>query len=145
MYYSSFICHCKRSMSSIVEILYIYLNVWKEIYLCLCLYSLVAKLCPTLFDLMDCSPPGSSVHGILQARTLEWAAVSRSRGSSQPRNQTRVSCIGKFYQWATREAHLCLYMYRIRYIHSYIYIPKYLIVVIFWWWDYDCLIFLLFF
>ena len=52
-------------------------------------------------DLMDCSPPGSSVHGILQLRILEWVAFSSSRGSSQPRDQTcEVSCIfcisGKF-------------------------------------------------
>ena len=45
----------------------------------------------TLCDPMDCSPPGSSVHGISQARTLEWVAVSFSRGSSQPRDDTRVS------------------------------------------------------
>ena len=42
----------------------------------------------TLCDLMDCSPPGSSVHGVLQARLLEWVAISFSRGSSQPRDQT---------------------------------------------------------
>ena len=41
---------------------------------------------PTLYDLMDCSPPGSSVHGISQARILEWVAISFSRGSSQPRS-----------------------------------------------------------
>ena len=59
---------------------------------------LEAKPCPTLCDLVDCSPPGSSVHGILQARTLEWVAVSSSRGSSRPRDQTHVSyvsCIGR--------------------------------------------------
>ena len=42
---------------------------------------------------MDCSPPGSSVHGILQARTLEWIAIYFSRGSSQPGDQTGVYCI----------------------------------------------------
>ena len=47
---------------------------------------LVAQLCLTLCDPMDCSPPGSSVHGILQARILEWVAISFSRGSSQPRD-----------------------------------------------------------
>ena len=47
----------------------------------------------TLGDPMDCSPPGSSVHGILQARILEWVAVPFSRGSSQPRDWTRVSPI----------------------------------------------------
>ena len=52
---------------------------------------------------MDCSPPGSSVHGILQARILEWVAISFSRGSSQPRDRTQISCIaGRLYTvWAT--------------------------------------------
>ena len=45
----------------------------------------VAQSCPTLCDPMDCSLPGSSVHGILQERVLEWVAISFSRGSSQPR------------------------------------------------------------
>ena len=53
--------------------------------------SEVAQSCPTLCDPMDCSPPDFSVHGIFQARVLEWVAISFSRGSSQPRNQTRVS------------------------------------------------------
>ena len=55
---------------------------------------------------MDCSPPGSSVHGILQARILEWIAMPSSRGSSQPRDRTQVSGIegGFFSVWATREA-----------------------------------------
>ena len=49
-------------------------------------------------DPVDCSPPGSSVHGISQARILEWVAISFSRGSSQPRDQTQVSCIaGRFF------------------------------------------------
>ena len=54
----------------------------------------------------DCSPPGSSVHGALQARILEWAAILFSRGSSRPRDQTWVSRItGRFSTiWATREA-----------------------------------------
>ena len=65
----------------------------------------VAQSCPTLCDPMDCSPPGSSVHGILQARILEWVAVSFSRGSSQPRDRTQVSRIagGFFTSWATRD------------------------------------------
>ena len=51
-----------------------------------------------LVDPMDCSPPGSSVHGLLQARILEWVAILSSRGSSPPRNQTRISCIaGGFF------------------------------------------------
>ena len=56
---------------------------------------------------MDCSPPGSSVHEIFQARILEWVTISFSRGSSQPRDRTQVSCTaGRFFtNWATREAH----------------------------------------
>ena len=58
--------------------------------LCVCAKSL--QSCLTLCNTMDCSPPGSSTHGILQARMLEWVAISFSRGSSWPRNQTYVSC-----------------------------------------------------
>ena len=59
---------------------------------------LVPQLCPTLCDSMDCSPPGSSVHGILRAGILEWVAIPFFRGSSQPRDRTRVSCTaGRFF------------------------------------------------
>ena len=65
--------------------------------------------CPTLCDPMDCSSPGSFVHGILQARILEWVAISFSRGSSPPRDRTHVSCIPRtakqiLYHCATWEA-----------------------------------------
>ena len=65
--------------------------------------SEVAQLCPTLCDSMDCSLPGSSVHGIFQAIVLEWIAISFSRGSSWPRDRTQVSCIvdRRFTVWAT--------------------------------------------
>ena len=56
---------------------------------------LVAQSCQTFWDPMDCSLPGSSVHGILQARTLEWVAMPSSRASSQPRDQTQVSRIAR--------------------------------------------------
>ena len=70
---------------------------------CACLLS---QLCLTLCDPTDCSPPGSSVHGILRARILEWVAMPSARGSSQPRDRTQVSYIagGFFTIWATREA-----------------------------------------
>ena len=56
------------------------------------------QLCPTLCDPMDCSLPGSSVHGILQARVLEWVAMPFSRGSSQPKDRTQVShIVGRFF------------------------------------------------
>ena len=66
----------------------------------------VTQLCLSLCDPVDCSLPGSSIHGILQARTLEWVAISFSRGSSQPRDRTCVSCIAgrRFTLWATGEA-----------------------------------------
>ena len=66
--------------------------------------SEVAQACPTLCDAMD--PPGSFIHGILQAIILEWVAISFSRGSSQPKDQTQVSHIAgrHFNLWATREA-----------------------------------------
>ena len=62
----------------------------------------------TLCDPIDCSLSGSSVHGILQASVLEWVAVPFSKGSSQPRDRTQVSCIaGRFFTiWTTKEAHL---------------------------------------
>ena len=66
----------------------------------------VTQSCPTLWDPTDCSLPGSFVHGIFQARVLEWVAISFSRISSRPRDRTQVSCIvGRFFtSWATREA-----------------------------------------
>ena len=68
--------------------------------------SEVAQSCPALCDPTDCSPPSSSVRRILQARVLEWVAISFSRGSSQPRDRTQVSRIADrcFNLWATREA-----------------------------------------
>ena len=67
-------------------------NMWSEVK--------ETQLCPTLCNLMD-----YTVHGILQARIWEWVAFPFSRGSSQPRDQTQVSCIagGFFTNWATRE------------------------------------------
>ena len=59
--------------------------------ICILVNEMCAKLfqsCLTLCDSMDCSPPGSSVHGILQARILEWVAMPSSRGSSLPRDRT---------------------------------------------------------
>ena len=58
---------------------------------CMCAQSL--QLCPTLCDTTDGSPQGSSVHWIFQARILEWVATPSSRGSSQPRDQTCISCV----------------------------------------------------
>ena len=66
--------------------------------------------CPTLCEPKDCSPPGSSVHGILQAKILEWVAIFFSRGSSWPRDWTQVFHIAvRFFTiWASREALKCI-------------------------------------
>ena len=65
---------------------------------CMHLRALVTQSCPTLCDPVDCSPPGSSVHGILQVRILERAATPFSRGSFRPRDQTWASCFaGRFF------------------------------------------------
>ena len=63
-----------------------------------CVHAKLLQLRPTLCDPMDLSLPGSSVHGILQARILEWVAMPSSRGSTQPRDRTGisyVSCVGR--------------------------------------------------
>ena len=72
-------------------------------------HAQLLQLWQSLCDPVDCSPSHSSVHGILQARILEWVAMPYSRGSSPPRDQTRVSCVtsiaGKFFtHWAAQEA-----------------------------------------
>ena len=68
--------------------------------------SVATQLCPTLCNPVNCSPPGSSVHRILQARILEWVTISFFRGSSQSRSQTQAShIVGRFFTiWATRES-----------------------------------------
>ena len=78
---------------------------WNKAYKCLCFHVDKVPMCPwkgkcqslqpcpTLCDPVDCSSPGSSVHGIFQARILEWVAISFSRGSFRPRDQTWVSCV----------------------------------------------------
>ena len=75
----------------------------KVVCLCLCL---VAHLWPTLCNPLDCSLPGSSVHGIFQARILEWVAIFFSKGSSLSRNQTHVSCIAGSFLYCRRTLYL---------------------------------------
>ena len=80
-----------------------------ETWTACCCCCLVTQLCLTLCDSTDCNLPGSSVHGIFWAGIPEWVAISFSKGSSQPRDGTRiswVSCIGRrvLYHWATWEA-----------------------------------------
>ena len=92
---------------------------WETLSMCVCVCTRVyvcvctrVRVCVhsvlTLGDPMNCSPPGSSVHGIFQARILEWVAIFFYRGSSQPRDRTGISCISYvgrqvffFTSWAT--------------------------------------------
>ena len=82
---------------------------WSQlVHHCVCVCAMSLQSCPAVCDPVDCSPPGSSVHGVLQARVLEWVFTSSSRGSSRPRDGTRVShvsCIGRriLIHCATRE------------------------------------------
>ena len=87
--FSKFLCHSRHMEKK--------LSTWQN-------WSEVAQLYSTLCDPMDCSLPRSSIHGIFQARVLEWIAISFSRGPSQLRDRTRVSCIvGRCSTvWATR-------------------------------------------
>ena len=72
---------------------------------CMCMCGKLLQLCPTLCDPMDYSLPGSSVHGIFQEGILEWVAIPFSRGSSQPRDRTHMSC---FLRWqAGSLPHVC--------------------------------------
>ena len=84
------------------QVLYLPKEKWVMTKVVLCS---VARSCLTLCDPVGCSPPGSSVPGILQERTLEWVAMPSSRRSSQPRDRTQLSCIagGFFTNWTTRE------------------------------------------
>ena len=80
----------------------------------------VTQSCLSFWDTMDCSPPGSSVRGILQARIVDWVAMPSSRGSSQPRDQTQVSCTASrfFTNWATGEVPFNLnYLLKILYLN----------------------------
>ena len=65
----------------------------------------VAQSCLTVCDPSDCSPPGSSVHGIVQARIQEWAAISSSRGSSPLKDWTGVSCSSCIGRWMLNQSH----------------------------------------
>ena len=91
----------KPSVLYTLRIRYVILNKY-------CVY-LVTQSCLTLCHPLDCSPPDSTVHGTFQARTLEWVAISFCRGSSQPRDQTQVSCVSYiasrfFTYWAIGKA-----------------------------------------
>ena len=77
-------------------------------FIYVCVFVLVSQSCSTLCRTIDCSPPDSSVHGILQAKILEWVAISSSRGSSQPRYQTFLSLYIYIYIAAANLPQSCL-------------------------------------
>ena len=94
-----------------MRLVIIFFNIHYNFYTHHCFVELLS--CIWLFcNPTDCSLPGSSVHGISQAKVLEWLAIAFSRGFFQPRDQTHISCIGKWilYQWAAREIPLNSYM-----------------------------------
>ena len=70
-----------------------------EMLACMHVHAKSLQPCPTLWDTMNCSPPGSSAHGILQARILKWVAMPWSRGSSRPKDWTFVSYISWIGKW----------------------------------------------
>ena len=89
--------------------IYVFLNLCEAIYV---KWSCSAVSCPTLCEPRDCSLPGSSIHGIFQARVLEWVAISFSRGFSQLRYRTQVSHIaGKtLYCLSHQGSPMCFYV-----------------------------------
>ena len=117
----SLLSHLFIAFNSYFYIFYLYGPIsytWYTPYIEIMHVCSVAQMCPPLCDLIDCSPPGSSVHGITQASVLEWVAISFSRESSVPRDQTQVfyvSFTGRWilYHWATGEAQLRLYSFYI--------------------------------
>ena len=84
---------------------------------------LFSKSCLTLCDPMDCSPPGSSVHGISKARILEWVTISFSRAFSQPRDQTYISCISDDLLHC-RQSACCILNTVLKSLHIYIQLPQ---------------------
>ena len=94
--------HLSASVLQMRDVYILVISVWK--------WSEITQSCPTLCNPVNCSPPGSSVLGILQPRILEWVAISFSRGTSQPRNRTQVSYIaGRRSEnlWIFCLTHLC--------------------------------------
>ena len=101
---SQFILGCTTTAAETLPNWFCSERIWK-------LHAKSLQLCPSLWDPVDCSPPGSSVHGILQARILEWVAMPSSRGSSRPRIEalsfTSPALAGRFFiTSATWEAHI---------------------------------------
>ena len=97
-------CETGRQMKDCIT------KIKSQVWLPMCVCSVTSVMSDSLRP-MDCSTPDPSVHGILQTRILKRIVISFPRGSSQPRDQTQVSCIaGELYHWTTREALYCLYV-----------------------------------
>ena len=103
-------CMCVHIHVSAWICVCVYIRMYVYTCVCACVFvhaCSVAQSCPVLCNPMDSSPPGSLVHGISQARILEWVSISSSRG----RDRIYISCIGKLVLWITTEA---LYYYKTR-------------------------------
>jgi len=101
--------HFCTTITTIHLLKFFILQNWKSVLIkCVCV--LVTRSCPTLCNPIYCSLPGSSAHGILQARILEWVAIPFSRGSSRTRDRTQISCFGGrvFTIWAAAAAAMSL-------------------------------------
>ena len=109
--------HTRLNQQSLTARVLLYFSLYTHTHKYCCCCSLT-KSCPTLCDLMDCSPPWSSVHVVLQARILEWIAVSFFRGSPDPGIKL-VSCIGKWilYHGATKKVHTHICIHNICHKH----------------------------
>ena len=119
-HWNSFSFRLFRNLTLLVCVYFVLMCTW---FVC----CVLTQSCMTFCDPMGCSPPGTSVHGILQVRTLEWVAISLSRGSSWPRDSTHISgisCTGRqiLYHWVTWEAGLTvLFIHVIQHGDSVIY------------------------
>ena len=95
---NSCLLHCRQILYhwATWETIHTYMHTNRCVYIRMYSVCVGAQSCTTLCNPMDCSPPGSSVHGILQARILEWVAISYSKRSLWPRDWTHVSCVAGF-------------------------------------------------
>ena len=102
---SAYLCQNPGTSTTVEQSLldiYIYTSVCVCVCVCVCARARAhvhTQSCLTFYDSMDYSQPGSSDHGILQARILEWVAIFSSRRSSQPRDQTHVSFVSCLGRW----------------------------------------------
>ena len=121
--------------------IYIYIYTYTYIYIYTHIHIVLmqsqfksVQSCPTLCDPMDSSQPGSTVHGIFQARILEWVEISSSRGSSWPMDWTPVSCLlheqaGSWALAITWEIYTCVCIYIYIYLFIYLFLYLYLLLV----------------